>query len=137
MTLAEYLDQEGLSITEFAERIDVTHETVRRYVAGQRLPRRAVMKRIAEATDGAVTANDLFAHGPLVVGKGSEGGDTMRPEYDFSGGMRGVTAQRYAQGANVVVISPEVLDVFPDGAAVNEALRALAPVLRRSREAER
>ena len=39
--------------------------------------------------------------------------DSMRPEYDFSQGIRGATAQRYAQGANVVVISPEVLDVFP------------------------
>ena len=65
----------------------------------------------------------------------AEDEDTMRPEYDFSQGMRGITAQRYAQGANVVVISPDVLDVFPDGAAVNEALRALAPVLRRSRAA--
>ena len=63
--------------------------------------------------------------------------DTMRPEYDFSRGNRGVTARRYAHGANVVVISPDVLDVFPDGATVNEALRALAPVLRRSRAAER
>ena len=59
--------------------------------------------------------------------------DTMRPEYDFSQGVRGVTAQRYAQGANVVIISPDVLDVFPDGATVNEALRALAPMLRRDR----
>ena len=65
----------------------------------------------------------------------AEDEDTMRPEYDFSQGIRGVTAQRYAQGANVVVISPEVLDVFPDGATVNEALRALPPVLRRSRAA--
>ncbi len=55
----------------------------------------------------------------------------MRPEYDFSEAVRGVTAARYAEGANVVVIDPEVLDVFPDGKAVNEALRALAPVLRR------
>ena len=57
--------------------------------------------------------------------------DTMRPEYDFSGAVRGITAARYSKGANVVVVDPEVLDVFPDGAAVNEALRALAPVLRR------
>ena len=56
--------------------------------------------------------------------------DTLRKEYDFSGAVRGVTAARYAQGANVVVIDPEVLDVFPDALAVNEALRALAPVLR-------
>ena len=56
--------------------------------------------------------------------------DKMRPEYDFSEAKRGVTARRYAEGANVVVVSPEVLDVFPDGAAVNEALQALAPLLR-------
>ena len=61
----------------------------------------------------------------------------MRPEYDFSHGNRGITARRYAQGANVVVISPDLLDVFPDGATVNETLRAPAPVLRRSRAAER
>jgi hypothetical protein len=61
--------------------------------------------------------------------------DTMRAEYDFSGGKRGVTAARYAEGSNVVVVDPEVLDVFPDGLAVNEALRALAPVIRRRRAA--
>jgi hypothetical protein len=60
--------------------------------------------------------------------------DTMRDEYDFSGAARGVTARRYATGTNVVVIDPEVLDVFPDGEAVNDALRALAPVLRRNRQ---
>ena len=43
--------------------------------------------------------------------------DTMRPEYHFSAAVRGVTAARYAQGANIVVIDPEVLDVFPDGGA--------------------
>ncbi len=59
--------------------------------------------------------------------------NTMRPEYDFSAALRGVTAARYAQGTNIAVIDPEVLDVFPDGATVNQALRALAPVLRQQR----
>ncbi len=59
--------------------------------------------------------------------------DTMRHSYDFSRAVRGSTAARYAQGANVVVVDPGVLDVFPDGATVNEALRALAPVLRHQR----
>ena len=63
--------------------------------------------------------------------------DTLRPEYDFSGAVRGVTAARYAKGTNVVVVDPEVLDVFPNSGAVNEALRALAPVLRRQRTARR
>jgi hypothetical protein len=61
--------------------------------------------------------------------------DTMRPEYDFSAAVRGATAAKYAQGANIAVIDPKVLDVFPDGAAVNQTLRALAPVLRRQRRA--
>jgi len=63
--------------------------------------------------------------------------DTMRPEYDFSGAVRGKTATRYAEGSNVVLIDPDVLDVFPDANAVNEALRALAPVIRRRRKSSR
>ena len=59
--------------------------------------------------------------------------DTLRSEYDFSRAVRGVTAARYAQGANVVLIDPEVLDVFPDGPAVNQALKALASVIRERR----
>lgn len=61
--------------------------------------------------------------------------DTMRAEYDFSGAVRGVTAARYAEGTNVVVIAPDVLDVFPDSVSVNEALRALATVIRHGHEA--
>lgn len=63
--------------------------------------------------------------------------DTMRPEYDFSGTVRGATAARYREGTNIAVIDPEVLDVFPDSARVNQALRALAPVLRQQRRARR
>jgi hypothetical protein len=57
----------------------------------------------------------------------------MRAKYDFAKGERGVTAARYAQGANVIVVDPDVLDVFPDGASVNEVLRALALVIRQRR----
>lgn len=60
--------------------------------------------------------------------------DMMRPEYDFSGAVRGKTAAQYSEGTNVVVVGHDVLDVFPDSAAVNEALRALAPVIRRQRK---
>jgi hypothetical protein len=52
--------------------------------------------------------------------------DTMRPEYDFSKAARGVTAARYAEGTNVVLLDPDVLEVFPNARAVNEALRTLA-----------
>lgn len=55
----------------------------------------------------------------------SKQGDEMRDHYDFSGGVRGKYAARYAEGANVVVLAPDVADVFPDSIAVNEALRTL------------
>lgn len=47
----------------------------------------------------------------------------MRDEYDFSGGVRGKYAQRYAAGSNVVVLEPDVAEKFRTSKAVNEALR--------------
>lgn len=47
------------------------------------------------------------------------------PDYDFAGGVRGKYAARFAKNANVVVLSPDVAEVFPDSEAVNEALRTL------------
>jgi hypothetical protein len=35
--------------------------------------------------------------------------DSLRPEYDFTKGVRGATAERYAEGRNVVAIDPLVL----------------------------
>jgi hypothetical protein len=52
-------------------------------------------------------------------------GQEMRDHYDFSGGVRGKYAARYAEGTNVVVLAPDVAGVFPDSIAVNEALRTL------------
>lgn len=59
-------------------------------------------------------------------------GDTMRPVYDFSKAERGKTAARYAQGTNVVVLDPDVSRMFPNAAAVNEALRALGEIIKRT-----
>ncbi len=53
-------------------------------------------------------------------------------EYDFSQGMRGKYAQRYAEGSNVVVLSPDVAEAFPDSLSVNRALRSLIAITRRS-----
>ena len=52
--------------------------------------------------------------------------DTMRPEYDFSNAVRGVTAARYARGTNVVLLDPDTAKLFPNSRAVNEALREFA-----------
>ena len=49
----------------------------------------------------------------------------MLEEYDFSKGKRGVYAQRYAEGTNVVLLDPDVAAVFKTSEAVNDALREL------------
>jgi len=61
--------------------------------------------------------------------------DQMRPEYDFSKGVRGKHAARYAAGSNVVVLAPDVASQFQTADDVNETLRAIANLMehRRSR----
>lgn len=49
----------------------------------------------------------------------------MRPHYDFSGGVRGKYAGRFSGGCTVVVLDPDVAEVFPDATSVNETLREL------------
>lgn len=56
----------------------------------------------------------------------------MRDDYDFSEGVRGKYAECYANGSNVVVLSPDVAEAFPDLQAVNDALCALVSIARRN-----
>jgi hypothetical protein len=51
--------------------------------------------------------------------------DEMLKEYDFSNGVRGKYAERYAEGTNIVVLAPDVASVFHDSESVNRALRLL------------
>jgi hypothetical protein len=68
--------------------------------------------------------------------KASGDTNTMRPEYDFSNAVRGATAARYAQGTNIVLLDPDVAELFPDSRAVNEALRTLTRLGRVSQRAK-
>lgn len=51
--------------------------------------------------------------------------DTMRPEYDFSKGVRGKYAARFPHGSIVITLDPDVAAAYPSAAAANEALRSL------------
>ena len=53
----------------------------------------------------------------------------MRDHYDFTGGVRGKYARRYAEGSNVVVLDPDVARLFPNREAVNDTLRAVAHIV--------
>lgn len=66
--------------------------------------------------------------------------DELRREYDLSklkGGVRGKYVERYRAGTNLVLLSPDVAEYFPDEQSVNTALRTLIHVakgpLRRAR----
>jgi len=49
----------------------------------------------------------------------------MRPEYDFSGALRGKYYRRYHESSNVVVLEPDVHEKLKNAKAVDEALRTL------------
>ena len=54
----------------------------------------------------------------------------MLDEYDFKDGIRGKYSSIYKKGSNVVVLEPDILDVFHNSEEVNHALRALADIIR-------
>ncbi len=58
--------------------------------------------------------------------------DDLLPQYDFSGAVRGKYYDRVREASNVVVLDPDVAAMFPNAAAVNDALRSLASVAQRS-----
>lgn len=58
----------------------------------------------------------------------------MLDEYDFSKGVRGKYIQRFKAGSNIVVLSPDVAEVFSDSESVNEALRTLIKVRRQTKK---
>ncbi len=59
--------------------------------------------------------------------------DEILPEYDFSRASPNKYASRYAVGSVVVVLEPDVAAAFPNAGEVNEALRALAGIIRKHR----
>jgi hypothetical protein len=77
-----------------------------------------------------------FESSPLVWQRGQRGNsmrkaknlaaDELRPEYrrsDFGTLVRGKYIERLQTSSDVVVLDPEVADLFPNAAAVNAALR--------------
>lgn len=54
----------------------------------------------------------------------------MLEEYDFSNATKGKYAEMYAAGINVVLLDPDVAEVFRDSTSVNDALRTLIRVSR-------
>jgi len=61
--------------------------------------------------------------------RATKSNDDLRREYDLSrlkGGVRGKYYRRATSGMNLVLIDPDLANLFPDSEAVNRALRVLA-----------
>jgi hypothetical protein len=63
--------------------------------------------------------------------------DEMLTEYELGGGVRGKHARSSIPGPRMVILEPDVAEVFPDSKSVNEALRALAVIAQRPRRRSR
>jgi hypothetical protein len=61
----------------------------------------------------------------------------MRPEYDFSAGVRGKHHKDYAKGTNVVLLEADVAEVFKDSESVNRALRLLLDLAKKQTTPDR
>ncbi len=60
--------------------------------------------------------------------------DDLLPEYDFSKMKlvgRGIYAERYRSGTNLVLLDRDVREAFPDDESVNEVLRVIAKAAKR------
>jgi hypothetical protein len=75
----------------------------------------------------------LMKVGHMKKGKRTSRVTEMCAEYDFSGGERGKYSKRYEEGTNIIILDPDVAELFPDSKAVNEALRALSKIAARQR----
>ncbi len=54
-------------------------------------------------------------------------------EYDFSKGIQGKYAEKYAEGTNIVVIEPDVAKYFPDHESINQALGSLIEIIKKQK----
>jgi len=61
--------------------------------------------------------------------------EELRPEYrreDFGVGVRGKYYEAYRKRTNLVLLNPDVAKAFPTEEAVNEALRSLINIAKKS-----
>jgi hypothetical protein len=80
-----------------------------------------------------VRAQQRLKKGNDMKPKGKANSDELRAEYefDYSKAVRGKYYNRILdEGANVVMLEPDVAKAFVDSAAVNDALRSLLDLTR-------
>jgi hypothetical protein len=73
----------------------------------------------------------LYMKNPNNISKyNSTIGINMGKEYDFSEGIRGKYSKKCKAGTNIVLLEPDVAQVFKMATSVNQALRSLAEIIK-------
>lgn len=60
MNLKTYLKTSDTTVAEFAEKLGVTVQSLYRYINGDRVPKKKIMKRISLITNGHVMPNSFY-----------------------------------------------------------------------------
>ena len=60
MKLKSYLKLFKISNIDFSKKIGISSVSLSRYISGERLPEKRILKKIFKLTDGLVDANDFF-----------------------------------------------------------------------------
>lgn len=72
MTLDEYLSQPGQTASALAAKAGTTGASINRILHGEQKPSASMVRALVEATDGAVTADDLIFGAPREKSRASE-----------------------------------------------------------------
>ncbi len=56
--------------------------------------------------------------------------DELLDEYDFNNGVRGKYVNRFKKGSNIIILDPDVAEIFTDSESVNKVLRSIAHIIR-------
>ncbi|MGB4782389.1 MAG: hypothetical protein WBH61_10230 [Candidatus Methylomirabilis sp.] len=91
------------------------------------------MRSGAEPYELSVLVLQPLKKGNDLTVKAKKSSDELRPEYnfDYSKAVRGKYYKRILdEGANVVMLEPDVAKAFVDSASVNDALRSLLDLTR-------
>ncbi|MGA2737858.1 MAG: BrnT family toxin [Bryobacteraceae bacterium] len=102
---------------------------------GRRRPFRTSLERMERLFESSRRARQLGQRERFMKKTKKLAPDELRAEYKRSDSpslVRGKYINRLRDSSNVVVIDPELADFFPNGNAVNAALRSLAEIARRT-----
>lgn len=70
----------------------------------------------------------------IYMSKKTDSKTEMRDHYDFSGGVRGKYVERLKKAGQIVLIEPDIAEVFTTSESVNDTLRRLLPIIRNQSE---